>query len=121
MATRKSFQALAAKLINTTFADFRDSVTFAQAGEVDYENQGTPVADITSDTTKGIRIEFTKSQFDGQSVQVGDYQVLVLQQGLNTDVRADNVTMTFNSVAVSIQSVSEDPAQAVYTIHARPL
>ena len=119
MATRASFQALADKLINNTFADFRDVVTLAQAGEVDYENQSTPVADITSDTTKGIRLEFNKFQVDGQSVQVGDYQVLVLQQGLNTDVRADNVTMTFNGVDVSIISVEEDPARAVYTLQVR--
>lgn len=119
MATRASFQNLANKLINSTFADFRDDVTLAQKGEVDYDNQSTPVADVTSDTTKGIRIEFNKSQIDGQSVQVGDYQILVLQQGLNTDVRADNVTMTFNGVDVEIIAVSEDPAQAVYTLHVR--
>lgn len=121
MATRKSFQSLANKLINTTFADFRDDVTLAQDGEVDYENQDTPVANVTSDTTKGIRVEYNKSQVDGQKIQQGDYQVLILQQGLNTDVRADNVTMTFKGVAVSIESVSEDPAQAVYTLQVREL
>lgn len=119
MATRASFQKLADKLINSTFADFRDPVTLSQVGEIDYDNQDTPVDDITSDTTKGIRIEFTKHQIDGESVQVGDYQVLVLQQGLTTDVRADDVAMTFNGVDVSIKRVSEDPARAVYTLHVR--
>ena len=121
MATRASFQALADKLINKTFADFRDEVVLAQAGEVDYEDQDTPVADIASDTTKGIRIEYNKFQIDGSKIQAGDYQVLVIQQGLNTDVRADNTTMTFNGVNVSIESVSEDPAQAVYTLQVREL
>lgn len=119
MATRAEFQELAADLFAGEFADFRDEVLLSQAGEVDYDNQSTPVDDITSDTTKGIRVEFNKHQINGESVQVGDYQVLVLQQGLNTDVRADNVTMVFSGVAVAIKSVSEDPARAVYTLHVR--
>jgi hypothetical protein len=121
MATRAGFRSLATKLINNTFADFRDTVTLAQAGEVDYNDQSTAVSNITSDTTKGIRVDYNKTQIDGQNIQTGDYKVLVLQQGLNTDVRADNVTMTFNGISVSIVSVSEDAAQAVYTLQVREL
>ena len=116
MATRASFQALANKLINNTFADFRDPVTLSQV-EFDYDTQTNTT--ITSDATKGIRLEYKKSEFGGESIQVGDYKVLVYQQGLNTDVRADNVVMTFNDKAVSIESVNEDPARAVYTLQVR--
>tara|TARA_R110000851_G_scaffold148764_1_gene289106 strand:+ start:84 stop:443 length:360 start_codon:yes stop_codon:yes gene_type:complete len=117
MATRASFQALGNKLINDTFADFRDPVTLSQV-EYNYNDQGNPTV-LTSDITKGIRLEYKKSEFGGESIQVGDYKVLVYQQGLLTDVRADNVVMTFNSKDVSIVNVSEDPARAVYTLQVR--
>lgn len=116
MATRASFQALANKLINDTFADFRDPVTFTQV-EYDYDTQTNTT--LASDTTKGIRLEYKKSEFGGESIQIGDYKVLVYQQDLTTDVRADNVVMTFNSKAVSIESVGEDTARAVYTLQVR--
>tara|TARA_R110000851_G_scaffold143428_1_gene282347 strand:- start:4793 stop:5149 length:357 start_codon:yes stop_codon:yes gene_type:complete len=116
VASRSSFQALGNKLINDTFADFRDPVTLAQV-EYDYDTQANTT--VTSDTTKGIRLEYKKSEFGGESIQVGDYKVLVYQQGLNTDVRADDVVMTFNGKAVSIINVSEDPARAVYTLQVR--
>jgi hypothetical protein len=116
MPTRAGFQNLADKLINQTFADFRDPVTLSQV-EYDYDTQVDTV--ITSDDTKGIRIDYTKSEFNSESIQQGDYKILVQQQGLNTDVRADNVVMTFNSKSVSINDVSEDAARAVYTLHVR--
>ncbi len=114
MPSRAGFQALADKLINTTFADFRDEVTLARV-EYDYDTQANVTT--TSDTTKGIRIDYKKYEFNNQSIQVGDYKVLVKQQGLATDVRADDVEMTFNGKTVKINSVSEDAARAVYTLH----
>ena len=117
MATRASFQALASKLINNTFADFRDVILLSQVGEFDYDTQLETIA--ATDTTKGIRLEYSKTEFDGANIQVGDYKVIMEQQGLNTDVRADNTNMTFNGVEVSIISVSEDAARAVYTLQVR--
>ena len=117
MATRASFQNLASKLINQTFGDFRDPVVFDLMGEVNYSTQVAPIDSTT--TTKGIRLEYTKSQFGGQSVEVGDYKVLVEQQTVDFDVRADNVNMVFNGKAVSIINVGEDAARAVYTLQVR--
>jgi hypothetical protein len=114
--TRASFQSLADKLINNTFSDFRDVVTLSQV-DFDYDTQLDTV--IASDTTKGIRLEFDKSQFNGSSIQVGDYKIVMVQQGLTVDIRADNVKMTFNGVDVSIVSVSEDAARAAYTLQVR--
>ena len=121
MITRSRYQEIAARLFNQTFGTFKDDVTLAQTGEVDYENQSLPVPDITFDNTEGIRSEYDKSELDGESIQIGDYKVLVLQQGLNTDVRADNVSMTFGGISVNIKSIEEDPAQAMYTIQVREL
>ncbi len=118
MVDRVDFQNLAAELINDTFGDFRDDIVFSALGEYNYSTQTTPSVDTAS---KGIRVEYTKNEVDGQRIQASDYKVLVLQQGLGVDVRSDNVTMTFNSVAVSIVTVDQDAAQAVYTLQVREL
>ena len=55
MATRSSFQTLADKLINQTFADFRDEVVFNQMGTFDYGLQTTPILDTS--VLQGIRLE----------------------------------------------------------------
>lgn len=115
MATRASFQDLADKLINKTFADFRDEVLLQQV-ESDYATQSNIV--VKSDVTKGIRIEYSKGDI-GDSIQVGDYKIKMVKQGLSVDVRADNTVMTFNGVPVSIIRVTEDASNATYTIQAR--
>ena len=117
MATRASFQNLANNLINNTFADFRDEVLLSQVGAFDYGSQTETIT--ATDTTKGIRLEYSKTEFDGTNIQIGDYKVVLVQQGLNTDVRSDNTNMTFNGVEVDIISVSEDAARAVYTLQVR--
>ena len=116
MPTRASFQALADKLLNNTFGDFRDIVVFTLIGEVNYDTQTAEATETNN--TKGIRIEYLKSQF-GSSIQEGDYMVLVEQQSVTIDVRVDNVNMTFNGKNVSIVSVEEDAARAVYTLQIR--
>ena len=115
--TRAGFQGLADKLINETFGDFRDPVVLTQQGTFDYDTQTTLPA--ATDNTRGIRIEYAKSQVDGSNIQVGDYLVKVLQQGLTVDVRADDVSMTFDGEEVTIENVSEDPARAVYDLQVR--
>jgi len=117
MVTRVDFQNLAAGLINDTFGDFREDIVLTQLGTFDYDTQAT-TGDVVNNT-KGIRIEFDKSQIDGQKIQVGDFKILVLQQSITVDVRSDNTDMTFNGIPVSIEFVPEDSAQAVYTIQAR--
>ena len=119
MATRASFQLLADKLINQTFADFRDEVVFQQMGTFDYDLQTTPVLDTS--VLQGIRLEFQASQFDGQSVQIGDYKIVIEEQKVGFDVRADNVKMTFNGKEVEIQRGKGDAARAANFIHVRDL
>lgn len=117
MATRASFQALASNLINNTFADFRDTAVFNLMGDQDYDTQITPILSTT--TTKGIRLEYSKTKFEGSSIQEGDYKIVLEQQPIDFDVRADNVKMTFNGKAVSIISVTEDAARAALTLQVR--
>ena len=117
MATRASFQRLTSNLINKTFADFRDVAVFELTGTADYDTQTTPILNTT--TTKGIRLEYSKTQFQGSSIQEGDYKIVLEQQSIDFDVRADNVKMTFNGKAVSIISVSEDAARAALTLQVK--
>lgn len=118
MPTRAGFQNLANKLINQTFGDFRDPVVLKQV-DSDYDTQQDTI--IALDNTYGIRLEYSKNEFNGQSVQIGDYKVIIEQQPLVVDVRADNTVMTFNNKAVDIISVSEDAARAAYTLQVRDL
>lgn len=115
MATRKGFQALAKKLINGSFSDFRDPIILTTV-EADYDAQANVVTDTNA--TQGIRLEYSKRDIGGQ-IQVGDYEIIMLKQGLTIDVRADNTEMTFNGTKVTIVNVTEDPANATYTIQAR--
>lgn len=118
MVKRTDFQQLASNLINNVFGGFRDPIVFSVLGTFDYSTQTTPTVNTNA---QGIRTEYTKNEVDGQRVQASDYKVLVEQQGLGVDVRSDNVTMTFKGVAVSIVTVNEDAAQAVYTLQVREL
>ena len=115
--TRAGFQQLADKLINSTFGDFKLPLTLKTLGNLDYATQTYPV--LAEDVTEGIRVEFTKYQFDNASVQVGDYQIVLEKQGLAVDVRSDNTEMTFNGKSVTIKNVEEDAADAVYTLHVK--
>ncbi len=118
MLLRTDFQDMADDLINGTFGDFRDDIVFSVLGTPDYASQTTPSVDTNA---KGIRLEYTKNEVDGQRIQASDYKILVLQQGLGVDVRSDNVTMTFKGVSVSIVAINQDAAEAVYTLQVREL
>jgi hypothetical protein len=118
MVTRVRFRKLADRLINKTFGDFRDAVVFTTVGDYDYTTQDT-AGDDPAVNTLGIRVNYSKSEVDGSKIQASDYKVIVQQQGLGVDVRSDNVEMTFKGVEVTIESVNEDAAQAVYTLQVR--
>ena len=117
MPTKARMQAMAARMINQTWGDMRGPVVLVELGDYDYTTQTSPT--INTDNTQGIRENFTKSQVDGEKIQVGDFQVLVLQQGLTVDIRSDNTSMTFKGVPVSIEFVDEDAAEAIYTLQVR--
>lgn len=123
------FQDLANELINETFGEFRGDVIFSELGTYDYETQTAPTVNTNA---KGIRTDYIKSEIDGQKIQQGDYKILVEQQSITVDVRSDNVSMQFkpfptkaipNPVfkSLSIESVGEDAAAAVYTLQVREL
>ena len=115
MATRAGFKRLADKLINKTFADFRDDIVFT----LEQYNYDTGSEVIESVTTKGIRLNYSKGEFQNQAIQTGDYKVICYKPDIDFDIKTDNVGMTLNGVELDIESVIEDTAGATYTIQAR--
>lgn len=118
MSTRASFQSLASNLVNDTFSDFRDSVTIEKK-EFDYETQTDTV--LFSIQSKGIRLNFSKSQFNSDSVQQGDYKIVMVQNDIGQDITIGDVSMNFNGKDVQIINISEDAARAAYTFHVRDI
>ena len=119
MANRASFQRLADNLINKTFSDFRDDIILTEVGDFDYDTQANAV--ISTLETKGIRLEYSKYQFDGSNIEQGDYKIVLPQQSVPFEVRVDNVKMKFNGKDVEIINVSSDAARAAYTLQVRDL
>jgi hypothetical protein len=117
--TRKSFQDTASRMINETFKDFRDDIVLTGASAFDYDTQ-TETNSFTY-TGKGIRNTFNKSAFNGESVQIGDYQVIMEQQPIGQDITIGSVNMAINGKDVKIIDISEDAARAVYTFQVRDL
>lgn len=117
MATRKSFQALANKLVNQTFGDFRRPLLLENAGVYD------PITDtVTGGDTqsfKGIRLEYKQSDFDGQNIKQGDFKIICVAQELLIEVRPDSTSATFDGSPVHVVDVNRDPADAALIFQAR--
>lgn len=116
MATRAGFQALANKLINKTFADFRDEIVFTLE-QYNYDDDDSTA--VETFTTKGIRLNYGKGEFQNQAIQTGDYKIVCYKPGITFDIRTDGVGMTLNGVELDIIAIMEDTAGATYTIQAR--
>lgn len=119
MGFKTRMQNLATKLVETTFVDVSGTLVLNQLGEW---NQATQSAAISATDTKvAIRNFYTKNEVDGDSIQTGDYRIIVARSGMTVNPKADNVSATFNGVAFNIESVDEDPALARYIIQGREL
>lgn len=129
MASPERFQRLASKLINKTFVKFRGDIIFTELGEWDFQSQTNIEVNTNA---KGIRVDFKKSEFDGQSIQQGDFKLIIEQQSISVNVRSDDIAIQFKQYptkaipnpvfkSLSIESVDEDAAQAVYTLQVRVL
>ena len=118
MATRAGFKSLANKLINSTFADFREWCTFELLG--DYNPVTETNSASTSQTVLCIRQEFNANQKDGNIVQRQDFKILAeFDKFTLLSPRTDGVLVTINGLSNSIVSSTLDAANAVYTIHLR--
>lgn len=117
MATRKDFQQLANGLINGTFKDFLKPVTLTMGGSFDYDTQ--EITGGTTINTKGIRLSYQAGEFQNQAIQSGDIK-LIIENTFTDKIRTDDTILIFDGEELDIIDVSLDPADATYTIQARP-
>lgn len=124
MPTQAAFQQVAADLFSV-FADFAKPTTFTRPGS------GGVYDPITGETTGGtpahastapaIRQDYEAQEVDGQAVQRNDFKLLVRKATLNTDPRADSVTVSFGGRQCRIINAELDAADAVWTLQVRQL
>ena len=118
MATKNDFKQLAKGLLNNTFKDFLKPVTFSNGSyDYDYDSQGYIAGE--SITTKGVRLSYKSGEFQNQAIQTGDVKILV-ENSFSLTIRTDDTKMNFDGVEMDIVAIDLDPADAVYTIQARP-
>ena len=114
---KSKFKAVADKLMNETFEDFKKPLTLRKA---------TPPATYGGATTyateahEAIRESYKASEIDGQAIQKGDFK-LILEFAKWTTItpRSDNVDAIFNGATIDIVSVETDAADATYILQCR--
>ncbi|MGB1297281.1 MAG: hypothetical protein ACPG8A_03350 [Psychrobium sp.] len=120
MATLKSeFQDLANELIDDEFADFFPVRAFEKAGAYDpLSGSSAP----TIDSVPCARMEFNESQFNGESIKVGDFKLLAKNSAFSTLVPSSaNITVDVDGLKCEVVRASLDAANAVWTMQVRAL
>ena len=117
MAVKKAkMRKLAKKLINKTFEDFKAPLTLKQSSGT-YPD---PVAHLT-ESHEGIQTSYKAEELAAFSAQEGDYKIVTENVIWQTvDVRADNLTATFDGKDINIRAV-ENKGDTVYIFHASDL
>lgn len=117
MALKKDkMQKLAKKLITKSFEDFSAPFTLKQSSGT-YPD---PVTNVT-ETHTAIRTSYKTEELAAYSGQVGDYKIVAENViWVVVDVRADNLTATYNGKPINIKSV-ENRGDSVYVFHASDL
>lgn len=118
MTTLKSeFVDLADELIGDEFADFAVSTVISKLGTASYATQSETA---TTETINTIRLDYKKSQFDGQLIAFGDY-MLIGQLALLSEIPSpDNFIISRESKTLNLLRVEVDPANATVLMHVRP-
>jgi hypothetical protein len=115
----QEFIDLAAELIGDEFAAFAVSTVINRYGSASYQS---PAGSVSATSTIGtIALEFTKNQFDGQLVKVGDYMLIGQYQLMSFEPSPDNCRTVRDGVTAEIKTVAVDPAKATIILHVRPI
>jgi hypothetical protein len=113
---RSEFVELAAELIGDEFADFAYDCVLVNATGWD---NATQTATTETQTIKAIRLEFKQSQFDGQSIMVGDYMLIAERQPITIGIKPDSTECTYRGEVLDIKPTNIDAADAVIIFHVR--
>ncbi len=118
MPSNAEWLSLAKRLYSTTFSGQTNNTIVMSEVDFDYASQSsTPQNTDTITLARVYGVD--KSKFDSTSIQIGDRSVGIINENLTVVPRTDNVELTVNGVAVSIEAVTIDEAGAVYTLHVR--
>lgn len=118
MPTRQGFQKLAAKLIGVSFSDFSYPCIFTNV--IDWDN-ATQTETTETQTINAIRNDFNLYQFQQGAIQVGDFSLLLEFQKFTIPVRVDSTRCSYRGQDLAIIGIGIDSADAVISIHVRPL
>lgn len=115
MPSKAGAKKTADKLINKTFKDFKSGFTVREQID-DYPN---PPRNI-SETHEGIRVGYKKAEVDGELIQKGDFKIITEAAIWSlVDIRADNVSGTFDGKEIRIVAVEVGDSGADLVIQAR--
>lgn len=110
-----TFQAIADKFINTTFAAFKKTLVMRTADAPIFGSAQT----YTSETGTGIALSLDFSAFNNQLIEQGDFLIFTNASQWTTDPRADNIDLVFDGVTLQIILVQKDADDAAYFLTVR--
>jgi len=118
--TKAKFQALATKLINKTFGDFRDTLVMRTLDDVVYGSDQT----YTNETGLAIPTSIDSKQFESQMIELGDFKLITDAAQWSTVPKVGDVDLIFGgtqwpTVNLTIKDVKKDAANAAYTMIVR--
>jgi len=113
---RSEFVELAAELIGDEFADFAYDCALVN---VTGWNNATQSATTEAQTIKAIRLNFKQSDYDGQSILIGDYMLIAERQKITVGIKPDSTECTYRGEDLIIKSTKVDPADAAIIFQVR--
>ena len=118
MPTNSEWLATAKGLYTGPFSGQTNNTIILESIKSGYNTQEV----IATYTTGLARVYgFKVSQYNGESIQVGDRRIGLINENLTVIPKVGGVNCTVNGVSVQILSASTDEAGAVYTLHVRDL
>lgn len=127
MATLKSeFTELASELIGGEFADFATDRVFTKP---EFDGTYDPITEVQTggtaaqtETIPAIREDYKDTQFNGQSIKVGDFKLIAeVARFSSFQPDTDGVAVDVDGVECQVVSVAKDAADAVYIMQVRRL
>ncbi len=117
MASNAQWLALANRMFNQTFSgQTQNTIVLTEAGTWDATAQAS-IDGATDTITKARVYDFTAFEQQSDSVQLTDRKVAFVNNPLNTNPSASNITCTVNGTLVTVNTAKLDEAGAVWTLH----
>ena len=109
------FKSIANDLVTNKFGAFQKVLIMKTADPVVVGVDPT----FSSETGTGIPTRLNGSQFQKQSIELGDFKIVTNASQWSTDPSVDNVEMEFDGTPIIVKSVMRDADDAAYIIIAK--